>query len=129
MERVFEIGPVFRAENSFTHRHLTEFTGLDLEMTFNEHYHEVMLFIADMLIFIFKTLPQRYPRELAVVRQQYPVEEFEFSDTPLILTYPEAIAMLRSAGVEIGDLEDMSTDKEAARSSSPRTTLHGFLHH
>ena len=59
MERVFEIGPVFRAENSFTHRHLTEFTGLDLEMTFDEHYHEVMLFIADMLLFIFKSLPQR----------------------------------------------------------------------
>ena len=59
MERVYEIGPVFRAENSFTHRHLTEFVGLDLEMAFNEHYHEVMLLIAEMLIFIFKTLPQR----------------------------------------------------------------------
>jgi len=32
---------VFRAENSRTHRHLTEFVGLDLEMAFNEHYHEV----------------------------------------------------------------------------------------
>lgn len=29
---VFEIGPVFRAENSNTHRHLTEFMGLDVEM-------------------------------------------------------------------------------------------------
>lgn len=40
-ERVFEIGPVFRAENSLTHRHMTEFVGLDLEMAFEEHYHEV----------------------------------------------------------------------------------------
>jgi tRNA synthetases class II (D, K and N) len=32
MERVYEIGPVFRAENSHTRRHLCEFTGLDLEM-------------------------------------------------------------------------------------------------
>lgn len=40
------------------------------------------------------------------------MEEFKFSDEPLILTYPEAIAILRSAGVEIGDFEDMSTDKE-----------------
>jgi len=31
-ERVFEIGPVFRAENSNTNRHLCEFTGLDIEM-------------------------------------------------------------------------------------------------
>src|SRR5690348_10272839 len=40
-ERVFEIGPVFRAEKAFTHRHLTEFIGLDIEMAFYEHYHEV----------------------------------------------------------------------------------------
>ena len=32
---------VFRAEDSNTHRHLCEFVGLDLEMAFNEHYHEV----------------------------------------------------------------------------------------
>lgn len=39
-ERVFEIGPVFRAENSNTHRHLCEFTGLDFEMAIHEHYFE-----------------------------------------------------------------------------------------
>ena len=32
MERVFEIGPVFRAEKSLTSRHMTEFHGLDVEM-------------------------------------------------------------------------------------------------
>mmetsp|Transcript_13840 Transcript_13840/g.29995 ORF Transcript_13840/g.29995 Transcript_13840/m.29995 type:complete len:211 (+) Transcript_13840:495-1127(+) len=37
MKRVFEIGPVFRAENSFTHRHLCEFTGADIEMVFKDH--------------------------------------------------------------------------------------------
>ena len=41
LERVFEIGPVFRAEKSNTRRHLCEFTGLDLEMSFNLHYNEV----------------------------------------------------------------------------------------
>ena len=40
--RVFEIGPVFRAEDSFTHRHLCEFTGLDFEMEIKEHYFEVV---------------------------------------------------------------------------------------
>ncbi len=50
-ERVFEIGPVFRAENSMTHRHMTEFTGLDLEMAFDEHYHEVIsLFCRDNFV-------------------------------------------------------------------------------
>ena len=37
LERVFEVGPVFRAEQSFTHRHMTEFTGLDMEMCFKVH--------------------------------------------------------------------------------------------
>lgn len=40
-DRVFEIGPVFRAENSFTHRHMCEFTGMDFEMEIKEHYLEV----------------------------------------------------------------------------------------
>jgi aspartyl-tRNA synthetase len=41
-DRVFEIGPVFRAENSLTARHLCEFTGLDFEMTIYEHYYEAL---------------------------------------------------------------------------------------
>jgi aspartyl-tRNA synthetase len=41
-ERVYEIGPVFRAENSNTHRHLCEFTGLDFEMAIYEHYYEAL---------------------------------------------------------------------------------------
>jgi len=41
-KRVFEIGPVFRAEKSLTHRHMCEFTGLDIEMAINENYHELM---------------------------------------------------------------------------------------
>merc|ERR1712228_48070 len=39
---VFEIGPVFRAENSNTHRHLCEFTGIDFEMPIVWHYSEVI---------------------------------------------------------------------------------------
>lgn len=42
--QVFTIGAVFRAEDSNTHRHLTEFVGLDIEMAFKFHYHEVDLF-------------------------------------------------------------------------------------
>ena len=43
---------VFRAEDSNTHRHLCEFVGLDLEMTFYDHYHEVGT-IGDRCIGIF----------------------------------------------------------------------------
>lgn len=50
---------VFRAEDSNTHRHLTEFVGLDIEMAFNYHYHEVVTEIADTLVQIFKGLRDR----------------------------------------------------------------------
>ncbi|CAE7638461.1 DARS1 [Symbiodinium sp. KB8] len=59
LERVFEIGPigpVFRAENSNTHRHLCEFHGLDMEMTINEHYYEVLDVFSDLFAFLFKGL-------------------------------------------------------------------------
>ncbi len=50
---------VFRAEDSNTHRHLTEFVGLDLEMAFSYHYHEVVNTIGDLFIQIFKGLAER----------------------------------------------------------------------
>lgn len=40
-DRVFEVGPVFRAEGSDTHRHLCEFVGLDAEMALRDSYSEV----------------------------------------------------------------------------------------
>jgi len=52
-ERVFEIGPVFRAEDSNTNRHLCEFTGLDMEMAFNNHYFEVLDVLGEMFGHIF----------------------------------------------------------------------------
>ena len=42
-KRVFSIGPVFRAENSNTPRHMTEFTGLDMEMEIKKDYREVLV--------------------------------------------------------------------------------------
>ena len=65
MERVFEIGPVFRAENSNTHRPLTEFTGLDLEMAIDSHYHEVLELLDDLLKFVFKGLLERFRVEVS----------------------------------------------------------------
>ncbi|CAN0892315.1 Aspartate--tRNA ligase 1, cytoplasmic [Linum grandiflorum] len=55
-ERVFVIGPVFRAEDSYTHRHLCEFTGLDVEMEIKSHYSEVMGIVDRLFVTIFDTL-------------------------------------------------------------------------
>lgn len=58
-KRVFEIGPVFRAEKSFTHRHMCEFTGLDLEMEIKEHYMELLDLMGDLFVHIFKGLESK----------------------------------------------------------------------
>lgn len=113
-ERVFEIGPVFRAENSNTHRHMTEFTGLDLEMAFEEHYDEVVDVLAEMFTFIFSQLKERYATEIATVRKQYPVEEFKLPKDGKMVRIPfsEGVAMLRAAGEDVGEYDDLSTPHE-----------------
>lgn len=67
-KRVFEIGPVFRAENSFTHRHMCEFTGLDLEMEIKEHYFELLDLMSDLFVHIFNGLESRFGKELNAIK-------------------------------------------------------------
>ena len=50
-ERIFETGPVFRAEKSYTNRHTTEFTGFDLEFSYIESFREVMELEAELLAY------------------------------------------------------------------------------
>lgn len=111
-DKVFTVGAVFRAEDSNTHRHLTEFVGLDLEMAFKYHYHEVLNTIGDTFTQMFKGLRDNYGKEIDAVSQQYKVEPFKFLEPPLKLEFYQAVAMLREAGVEMGDEDDMSTPNE-----------------
>lgn len=109
---MYTIGAVFRAEDSNTHRHLTEFVGLDLEMAFKYHYHEVLDTIAEMFVDIFKGLRDLYQPEIDAINKQYPSEPFKFLEPSLRLEYSEGVAMLRAAGVEMADDEDLSTPNE-----------------
>lgn len=111
-DKVFTVGAVFRAEDSNTHRHLTEFVGLDLEMAFKYHYHEVLNTIGDTFTEMFKGLRDQYAREITAVGQQFSVEPFKFLDPPLKLEFPQAVAMLREVGITMDDEEDLSTPNE-----------------
>lgn len=107
--RVFEVGQVFRAENSNTARHLTEFIGLDLEMEFQEHYHEVLSFLEDMVLHIFNGLNSRYKKETDLVRNVYKVPEFKLPESGKVprIPFSEGIKMLREAGEELNDYDDL----------------------
>ena len=112
LQRVFEIGPVFRAENSNTHRHMTEFTGLDLEMAFHEHYHEVLDVLEDTYLYIFDGLNNRYQFEIEAVRQQFPFENIQYKYPVKRFKWSEIIELLREHGENIGDFDDISTVQE-----------------
>ena len=113
LNRVFEVGPVFRAENSNTRRHLCEFTGLDMEMAINEHYNEALGVLHRMFRAIFNGLEERFPKELECIRQQYPSEPVLFTDEPLIIHWNEGMQMLIDAGHDDIDVfGDLSTSLE-----------------
>ncbi|KAF2482174.1 hypothetical protein BDY17DRAFT_300443 [Neohortaea acidophila] len=113
-ERVMEVGTIFRAENSNTARHLTEFIGLDLEMAFKEDYHEVVTLLEELMLHIFNGLRTRYSKETDLVRSIYHVEDFKLPAAGAVprLSFAEGIRMLKDDGVEIGEFDDLSTPDE-----------------
>ncbi len=63
-QKVYTVGPVFRAEKYSTNRHINEFQGLDLEMGFINSFEDLMELEARMFQFMFKTLNEQYAPEL-----------------------------------------------------------------
>lgn len=120
MERVFEIGPVFRAENSNTHRHLTEFIGLDLEMAFENHYHEVLEVIDSTLKTIFKGLQERHREEIETVKTTFPHEDLVVLDETPKITHKEGIAMLKEAGWKEEDGTELTEDDDLSTAGERR---------
>jgi len=120
MGRVFEIGPVFRAENSNTHRHLTEFTGLDLEMAIDEHYHEVLRTLDSTFKAIFSYVYDHYRAEIEVIKGQFPHEDLVWLEQTPIIPFADAIRMLNESGhrdengKELPLNEDLGTRDEIA---------------
>ncbi len=111
-KRVFEIGPVFRAENSFTHRHMTEFTGLDLEMEIKEHYFELLEIMGDLFAYIFSNIEKNHQKELEIINMQFPFEPFKCKYPIVKLTFEEGVKILAENGIKQDPLDDLSTDTE-----------------
>jgi aspartyl-tRNA synthetase len=64
LERVFEIGPAFRADPSFTARHATEFTSVDMEMSWIESHYDVMEFEERWLRHILHSVKEKHGTEI-----------------------------------------------------------------
>ncbi len=80
-ERIFETGPVFRAEKSYTNRHTTEFTGFDLEFSYIESFYDVMNLEAELLTYALERVQQQlgekierfYGTKVVVPKLPFPV--------------------------------------------------------
>ncbi|KAJ4500693.1 hypothetical protein C8R41DRAFT_808491 [Lentinula lateritia] len=93
---VFEVGPVFRAENSNTKRHLTEYTGLDVEMQVGREYHEVMAVVDDVLKAIFRSVYEQ--RKGEVVKAAGGAEDLVWLDKTLVMAFADGVQMLIDDG-------------------------------
>lgn len=107
-ERVFEIGPSFRAEKSHTMRHQTEFTQLDFEMSFIRDEDDVLSVLERMFMHVAKTVKEQCVAELAIIGTAIELPKFPFPR----VTYAEAIGMLSQAGVQLKVGDDIGTEDE-----------------
>lgn len=110
--RVYEIGAVFRAENSNTHRHLTEYTGLDLEMAIEEHYHEMLETIDGVLRHIITGVYSKYRREIEAVKHQFPSEDVVLAEKTPVIPFVEAVKLLNESGWRSEDGELIPEDED-----------------
>ena len=63
-EKIFEVGPVFRAEKSNTNKHATEFTGFDLEISYINSFEDLMKLEAEMLTEMLKAVKEKYGEDI-----------------------------------------------------------------
>lgn len=101
LEKVFMVGPVFRAEKSFTTRHVTEFTGWDFEFAFLNSHHDIMDVEEKLLVTGFKKLKEELNLDIEVPVQPFPR-----------LTLAEVKKKLKAIGVESEKEGDLSPEEE-----------------
>ncbi len=97
-ERVFEIGPVFRADPSFTSRHMTEFTGIDMEISYIDSHDDVMKSLESQLNYVYTRVKEQYG---AAIQELFGVEL-----QPPSLPFPrismaQALAILKEVGYQL----------------------------
>jgi nondiscriminating aspartyl-tRNA synthetase len=75
-ERVFEIGPVFRAEPHYTTRHVNEYVSLDAEMGFIESFSDLMEELSGVMRRIVGDVQRNFPRELEEYSSEISAPDF-----------------------------------------------------
>jgi len=109
LDRVFEIGPVFRAEEHDTVRHLNEFTSIDIEMAFADE-EDVMKILEKIIQKIISMANKENKKELSILNIKIPVPETPFKR----VDYSECVELIKSKNVDVVDGEDFSMEATKA---------------
>jgi len=104
LERVFEVGPFFRAEESHTRRHLSEFVSVDIEQAFADA-EDVMRLLEQLMQHVCRAVQEKCKNELATLRHRIEIPEIPFERIP----YNAALQELGERGIEIPWGEDIPT--------------------
>ena len=108
LDRVFEIAPIFRAEEHNTTRHLNEAWSIDAEMAFIENEDEVMQILERLIAYTINYVREHNEKELKIL-------DFELEEPKLPfrrITYTQALEILKDLGKEIPWGEDIDTEGE-----------------
>jgi nondiscriminating aspartyl-tRNA synthetase len=104
-EKVFEVGPFFRAEESHTRRHLSEFTSVDIEQAF-ANAADVIGLLEQVIHHACVTVREKCAAELSVLKYKFEVPDVPFKR----LTYTQVLEDLKGQGVTIPWGEDIPTE-------------------
>ncbi|MCD6414524.1 MAG: aspartate--tRNA(Asn) ligase [Candidatus Diapherotrites archaeon] len=107
-DRVYEIGPAFRAEKSDTTRHLSEFTSFDFEMAFIDSMEDVMSLMEQMIVSVVEHLNKNVSDELDLLGILLDPPKLPFKR----ITFDEARNLLERKSMDVG--EDLDTESEKA---------------
>ncbi|MGB9777968.1 MAG: aspartate--tRNA(Asn) ligase [Candidatus Bathyarchaeales archaeon] len=104
LEKVFEVGPFFRAEESHTRFHTSEFVSIDIEQAF-ANAEDVMQLLERLMQHVCKVVSEKCKKELALLKHKIEVPTVPFKR----LTYDEVLKELEREGVKIPWGEDIPT--------------------
>jgi len=108
--RVFDFGPVFRAEKSKTRKHLTEFWMMDAEAAFFDHLDNMKL-QEELICFIVKKVLELNREELEIMQRD--VTALEKIKAPFDkVTHKEVVGILQKLGSEITEDTDLGANDE-----------------
>lgn len=108
-EKIFEVGPVFRANPSFTSRHDTEFTGYDAEISFIESHEDLIEEEQKLLKYVIEKIKEKYGKEiLDFFNRELIVPTLPFPQ----VTMQEAKKILRDLKVPSESEGDLNPEEE-----------------